>query len=129
MITHYPTKLKWSYQELKLISQLSQKLIPQLSNNLVFWIKLKLLTMSVLLLLDKRLMFNTLETFWLVKMLRSFLKFKLTKHWTILMLFLKNQMELWFQDNIYLLKFHQKKCSSHKNGWLRNVTLQPNQWW
>ena len=129
MITHYRTKLKWSYQELKLISQLSQKLIPQLSNNLVFWTKLKLLTTSVLLLLDKQPMFNTLEMFWLVKMLRLFLKFKLMKHWTILMLFLKNQMELWFQDNIYLLKFHQKKSSSHKNGWLRNVTLQPNQWW
>ena len=129
MITHYPTKLKWSYQELKLISQLSQKLIPQLSNNLVFWTKLKLLTTSVLLLLDKQPMFNTLEMFWLVKMLRLFLKFKLMKLWTILMLFWKNQMELWFQDNTYHLRFHQKKFSSHKNGWLRNVTLQPNQWW
>lgn len=129
MITPYQTKLKWSYQELKLISQLSPKLIPQLSNNLVFWTKLKLLTTSVLLLLDKQPMFNTLEMSWLAKMLRLFLKFKLMKHWTILMLFSKNQMELWFQDNTYLLRFHQKKFSLLKNGWLRNVTLQPNQWW
>ena len=129
MITPYQTKLKWSYQELKSISQLSLKLIPQLSNNLVFWIKLKLLTTYALLLLDKRPMFNTLEMSWLAKMLRLFLKFKLMKHWTILMLFSKNQMELWFQDNTYHLRFHQKKFSLLKNGWLRNVTLQPNQWW
>jgi len=129
MITPYQTKLKWSYQVLKLISQLLPKLIPQLSNNLAFWTKLKLLTTYVLLLLDKRPMFNTLEMSWLAKMLRLFLKFKLMKHWTILMLFSKNQMELWFQDNTYHLRFHQKKFSSHKNGWLRNVTLQPNQWW
>lgn len=129
MTTPYQTKLQWFFQELKLISQLSPKLTLQPSNNLVFWTKLKLLITSALLLLDKQPMFSTLEMFWLVKMLRSFLKFKLTKLWTISMLFLKNQMELWFQDNTYLLRFHQKKFSLLKNGWSRNVTLLPNQLW
>lgn len=127
--TLYQTKLKWFYQELKLIFQLSLNKILLLLNNLVLWTKLKLLIMYALLLLDKPQTFSTLEMFWLVKMLRLFPKFKLMKLWTILMLFLKNQTVLWFLDKIYHLKFHQKKCLLLKNGWLKNVILRLNLLW